>query len=270
MSRDDLIICQEESMKIRNIAIAAAATLAASVTTALPVGVSAHMEAASISKVSIKMVVPSTVNTQGSFKLSISGVGTFKSFDLYRKASNISGSFVELKSKVNGKAYTDTEQDSFGETTYGMVPWSGLNDTGSKGAEVYSLSFYPASETEGGGTSFCYDDNGTGTYVTGSKWYGGEAFVVSGPDTVWCYAYYYSYNDGMIIGVGPGGATAKVYANGTGTGTTINFNASTTNGSTEGYKHGLGTANATQYEIVNTGSGTMWFTGMVQTASSIA
>lgn len=110
-------------MKIRNIAIAAAATLAASVTAALPASVSAHTDAASISKVSIKMVVPSTVNTQGSFKLSVSGVGTFASFDLYRKASNISGSFVKIKSKVNGKAYKDTEQDSFGEVTYGMVPY---------------------------------------------------------------------------------------------------------------------------------------------------
>ncbi len=224
----------------------------------------------SLSKVEIKMVVPSTVNNQGSFKLQVLGVGTFKSFDLYRKAANISGSFVKIKSKVNGKSYTDTEQDAFGQTTYGMVAWSGLNDTGSKTAEVYSLSFYPASETYGGNTSFCYDTNGTGTVVTGSKWYGGSAFEVTGPDTVWCYPYYYSYNDGMVIGVGPGGATASVYANGTGTPTTINFKATTTNGFTVGYKHGLGTAHSTGYEIVNTGSGTMWFTGMIQTASSIA
>jgi hypothetical protein len=254
-------------MKLRNPIIGVVASLA--LAGSFGVG-PVHAAGNALSKVDIKMVVPSTVNNQGSFKLEVLGVGTFKSFDLYRKASNISSNFVKIKSKVNNTNYIDTEQDGFGEVTYGMVPWSGLNDTGSKGAEVYSLAFYPASETEGGGTSYCYDNSGTGTFVTGSKWYGGKAFETVGPDTVWCYAYYYSYNDGMIIGVGPGGATAKVYPNGTGTGTTIKFNASSTNGFTEGYKHGLGTSNATSYEIVNTGSGDMWFTGMVQTASSIA
>ena len=254
-------------MKIRKIAIAAAATLAASVTTALPAGVSAHTDAASISKVSIKMVVPSKVNSQGSFKLGVSGVGTFKSFDIYRKAANISSSFVLLKSKVNGKSYTDTAQVSFGQTTYEMVGWSGLNDTGSKTGPVYSLAFWPEASTEQA-LGMCYVSSGSSSYVTGSKWFGGEALETTGPATVWCYAVYYSYNDGIVIGVGPGGASASAYVNGSGSPTSVNFNASSTNGFTEGYKHGSGTPMAQSYEFVNTGSGDMWFTGEVQSASS--
>jgi hypothetical protein len=256
-------------MKINTIAAFGAAALAASLTTVLPAGVSAHVSAASISKVSIKLVVPSTVNTQGSFELSISGVGTFQSFDLYRKAAGISNKWVKIASKVNGTAYVDTEQDSFGKTTYGMVPYSGTNDQGSKGAEAYSVAFYPASETYGGNTSFCFASSGNSTTVSGSKWYGGEALETTGPATVWCYPYYYSYNDGLVIGTGPLGGSATVYVNGSGAGTAISFHSSHQNGFTVGYKHGSGTSEAEEYEIVNTGSGDMWFTGMVQTASSI-
>lgn len=135
---------------------------------------------------------------------------------------------------------------------------------------MYSVAFYPASETYGGNTAFCYAASGTWSNLTGSQWYGGEALKTVGPATVWCYPFYYSYNDGIIIGTGSAGGSAKVYVNGSGTGTTISFHSSTTKGFTEGYKHGSGTPEAIGYEIVNTGSGDMWFTGIVQTASSIA
>ena len=257
-------------MKGRN-AIVGIATLAAAVGSfALPTVAAAKTNATTVA-VNIKMVVPSKVNNQGNFELQVIGSGTtFKSFDLWRKATNIGSSFVKIKSKVNGTSYIDTDQDSFGEVTYGIVPWSGKNDTGTKGAEGYSVAFYPASETYGGNTSFCYASSGTSYNLTGTKWYGHEALETVGPATVWCFPYYYSYNDGVIIGVGPGGGTAEVYVNGSGKGTSMNFDSSTTNGFTEGYKHGAGTPEASSYEIVTTGSGDMWFTGMVQTASSIA
>jgi hypothetical protein len=252
-------------MKLRNPIIGAVASLA--LAGSMGVGVAHAGTSTSLSQVEIKMVVPSKVNTAGSFEMQVLGVGTFKSFDLYRKAANLSGSFVKIKSKDNGKSYIDTEQTSYGQTTFEMVAYSGLNDTGSK-VTGYSNAFYPEAETIQSGAFYCYDSNGTGTDVTGSKWFGGVAFMVSGPDTVYCDTYYYTYNDGMIIGVGPTGASSvSVYANSAAAGT-MSFHSSTANGFTEGYKHGKATASYFYYKFVNSGSGDMWFTGAVQAASN--
>jgi hypothetical protein len=250
-------------MKARNVILGTAATLAAAGSFALPTVASAHVSATSISKVSIKMVAPSTVTTQGAFTMQVSGTGTFKSFDIYWRATGIGTSYVLLKHGVNGKSYKATVAPaSDGQVTFEMVPWSGLNGTGSTGAPAYSVSFYPLDIASG--QNDCSVTNGTWTSLTGSKWFGGEAIETTGPATVYCYGGY-DYNDGLVIGTGPGGTTGKVYINSATTGTNVNFSSSTTKGFVVGYKAGQGVPmNYNSYKIVTTGSGHMWFTGIVE------
>jgi hypothetical protein len=251
-------------MKARNLIIGIAATSVAAGSFALPTVVSAH-STVSISLVAIKMVVPSTVTRAGAFKFEVLGTGTFKSFDIYRKESLTGNSFVKIASHRNGKTYIDTEMDGFNNTTYGMVPYSGLNGTGSKGAEAYSPTFSPYSYTE---EQAYFGNSGTFQTDTSTKYFGTHALesTSAGADVV----YYDScdYNDGLIIGTGPSGGIGSVYVNGTFKGT-INFYSATVTGFSVAFKYGTAVSECNTFDIVQTGTGAgggvdMWFTGVTE------
>jgi len=260
-------------VKSRHLIVGAAATLAAVGSFALPAGVFAHTDAASISKVAIKLVTPSTVNSQGSFELTVTGTGTFDSFDLYRRASNLTGStFALIASKVNGKTYKDTEQDSFGATQYEMVPFSGKNGTGTEGAATYSVGpFYPTTWPQ---DEVYYQYSGSGGTVSSSKYFGGSALETTssgaGVSTFSC-----AWNVGLVIGTGSSGGIGTVYLNGTTDKIgTINFHSSSVTGTTVAFKYGTATAECNTLYIVQTGTGAgggsdMWFTAVVETDDTV-
>jgi len=258
-------------VKSRHLIVGAAATLAAVGSFALPAGVLAHTDAASISKVAIKLVTPSTVNSQGSFELTVTGTGTFDSFDLYRRASNLTGStFALIASKVNGKTYKDTEQDSFGATQYEMVPFSGKNGTGTEGAATYSVGpFYPTTWPQ---DEVYYQYSGSGGTVSSSKYFGGSAWETTSSGAGVEFFNGCDWNDGLVIGTGSSGGIGTVYLNGTTDKIgTINFYSSKVTGTTIAFKYGTGTAECNQFYIVQTGKGAgggsnMWFTGVVETS----
>jgi hypothetical protein len=152
-------------------------------------------------------------------------------------------------------------QVSFGTTEYEMIPYSKTGEKGTVGTGAYSVAFYP--ESYGLGDQVCGAMSGSWTSVTGSQWFGGEALETTGPAVVDCYAGR-DYNDALVVGTGPAGGTAKVYVNSTGAGTTVNFRSATTKGFEVLYRDGSGTPmDGNVYEVVNTGSGDMWFTGLV-------
>ena len=246
-------------MKLRHRSVGAALTLAAAGSFAA-IPVAAASAGASITKVSIKMVTPDTITTQGAFKMQVSGTGAFASFDIYWRATGLSSTYTLLKSKVNGKTWNQVvAPNTDGDITYEMVPWSGTNDTGSKGPAAYSATF--KSEAESAWSYSCYLDNGPGGEVTG-KYFSGTAIELTGVGAyMTCYGYGQDFNDALVIGVASNGGTAEVYVNGSSKGSPLSFKSSKANGFLINFKYGTGTPQYNDFKIVDTG-GNDWVSGV--------
>lgn len=237
-------------MKPRNLIAGLGVSLVAAASFALPTIASAHANNGTpyINQVDIKMVVPSTLASNGDYQLEVLAADGFSmcNFVLYRYTEDYYGGWQYL-GEFGGSTYFDEIIPSeFGYTEYEMIP---VACNGATGGATESDEFYPSVQDNPFGASV-----GHITTVYSSKYFDGDAqeTTTKGATVFWndgC-----SYNDGVVIGTGPTGGVGTVYVNGTKEGT-ISFYSKNTAGMKEAFKFGTYDAQCNQITIVATGKG---------------
>lgn len=257
-------------MKLRTTVIAAAAGLALAGSFGTPV-VNAHARSIiEISKISLKMIVPDKVSSEGAYTLNLLMTGAgFASFDLYERISNISKKFNKVETANGCCANVLLQPDSAGEITFYAVPHNGADGMGGTGANSPdSASFYPYALSSSNWSSPSSD----ATTISSDKYFSGSALQTSNVGDYASPETCSDYNDGFIIGTGPKGGIGQVQLwNGSAYVNvphgTIDFYSAKVTGFNIEFKYGTGVATHNLFRVVETGPGAgggndMWFTGI--------
>lgn len=225
------------------------------------------------SGVSIKLVEPSAIATDGAYEVSVSEDNpspTNCGFYLSRYTTFFGG--WESLGAYTGTSTTDLVQDYYGLTEYQVIPYDcqGNEDTDVPG----SVGFFPTTEDQPelllGGSQ---------TVVSSPKYYGGSALEILGGVNVAAAAWNAEpcYNLGVVIGTGPLGGVATVYVQENGGSIvkkgTIDFYSKKTGGKNLAFKFGTNGENTDTVYIYMTkkgkgGGSLMWFDAGVENASS--
>jgi hypothetical protein len=237
-------------MKLTNMLFAAGAGVALAGSFVAPASAApTHPNTPYASGVSLKLVEPSTIASNGAYEENVSETPPFSasdcSFYLYRYTDYYGG--WQYLGLFNGTQTDDLVQDYFGFTEYGLVP---RDCSGNQGSEVYSAGFYPTTVDNP-----FYIVTGSGMIISSPKYYGGSALqATSGIGTRVRWNTDCLYNVGIVVGTGPKGGIGTVYVDGAKKGT-INFHSATVAGKKLLFKFGTSFSAYHTIDIVTTGRG---------------